>query len=121
MPRKTSTSQEYVKELFWRRALLRQVESGLTQTAFCKQEGLNANIFSWWKREISRRDKLVSEIETNQAIFVPVTQQRADTKETASMKPIAEIDIASGLVRIFAGIDRHALHEIMTVLKETRL
>lgn len=120
MPRKTPTSVEYVKELFWRKALLRQVESGLTQTAFCKQEGLNANIFSWWKREISRRDRLVSEIETNQAIFVPVTQQR-DTTEIASMKPIAEIDLAAGLVRIFAGIDRHALHEIMTVLKETRL
>jgi putative methionine-R-sulfoxide reductase with GAF domain len=34
--------------------------------------------------------------------------------------PIAEIDISSGVVRIFSGIDRHALHEILATLNEVR-
>src|SRR5271168_5528001 len=55
VPRKTS-KRDKTKELFWRKAIARQSESGLSQQAFCQKEGLNPNNFSWWKRKISRRE-----------------------------------------------------------------
>ena len=36
--------------------LARCASSGLTQSEFCKREGLNTSNFSWWKREIALRD-----------------------------------------------------------------
>ena len=44
------------KEEFWRLALAEQQASGLTIKASCAQQGLTAHAFSWWKREIKKRD-----------------------------------------------------------------
>lgn len=107
-------------ELFWRKAIARQLESVLTQNAFCEKEGLNPHNFSWWKREIALRDreKASNKVsEESQAIFFPVAI--AETEASGdSGKPIAEADWSAGVVRIYAGIDRDALHEIMMVLRE---
>lgn len=115
--------RDKAKELFWRKAVARQVESGLSQNAFCERAGLNPNNFSWWKLEIKRREKEkpAKEIAVqNQPLFVPVANAQAgqqDAKAT-SAKPVAEIDISTGTVKIFAGIDRHTLHEIFAVFRE---
>ena len=45
------------KEEFWRLALAEQQASGMTIKAFCVQQGLAAHAFSWWKREIKKRDQ----------------------------------------------------------------
>jgi hypothetical protein len=119
VPRKTS-KRDKTKELFWRKAIARQSESGLSQQAFCQKDGINPNNFSWWKREISRRDSdKVTEIpaSSNREIFVPVAHV-PNTIHVDSTKAIAEIDLSTGVVRIFAGIDRHALHEMLAVLRE---
>jgi hypothetical protein len=121
VPRKTP-NRDKSKELFWRKAVARQLESGLTQGVFCEKDGLSANSFSWWKREISRRDAdRLSKITTPQgeAIFVPVTRV-SDAEQSNSSTPIAEIDLTAGVVRIFAGIDRHSLHEVIAALREVR-
>lgn len=103
--------------------MARQLESGLSQNAFCTQEGLNPNNFSWWKREIKRRqkEKPAKEIPAQDPpIFVPVTNAQAGKQDSEATiaGPIAEIDISSGTVKIFAGIDRHTLHEIFAVFRE---
>jgi len=106
--------------LFWRKAIARQLESGLSQHAFCQKDGINANNFSWWKREIARRDsdkEVKIPAASNQEIFVPVAHV-PNTSNVDSTRAIAEIDLSTGVVRIFAGIDRHALHEMLAVLRE---
>ena len=45
------------KEMFWRKVLARYAASNLSQADFCRQEGLNPNNLSWWKREIAKRDE----------------------------------------------------------------
>jgi hypothetical protein len=95
----------------------RQKDSGLTQAEFCKREGVSQNSFSFWKGEIAKRDSqaLKASPSITDASFVPLNLCRA---ETTSDRPIAEIDLHTGVVRIFSGVDRHALHEIIAALKE---
>jgi hypothetical protein len=116
---KKPPSRDKAKELFWRKAVQRQLESGLSQAAFCEKEGLNPNSFSGWKKEVARRDVEAASQSSVPAkdIFVPVTSLPEATAD-AKGRPIAEIDLASGVVRIFAGIDRHALHEVIAALRE---
>jgi transposase len=109
--------RDKAKELFWRLAIGRQLECGLTQSAFCEKESLNPNAFSWWKREIARREN--EQFEKNkpskgQPAFVSIAQK----VKTDSAKPIAEIDLSTGLVRILSGVDRRALQEIIAALRE---
>jgi hypothetical protein len=118
VPRKKLPSRDKAKEFFWRKAVQRHRDSGLTQAAFCQKEGLNQNNFCWWKRELARRDiEQASELpNSTQDLFVPLNVVAPAAAETNT--PIAELDLAAGVVRIFAGIDRHALREIIAVLKE---
>ena len=44
------------KEEFWRLAIDEHSRSGLTIKEFCRRQGLAAYSFSWWKREIKKRD-----------------------------------------------------------------
>jgi len=108
------------KEQFWRRAVARQQLSGLSQQAFCAQERLNANNFSWWKTEIRKRDLekgAMVEADKQADLFVPVVQV-SEMRDHNALRPVAEIDIARGSIRIFAGINRHDLHELLSVLRE---
>lgn len=77
--------KEKAKEFFWRRAVARQIESGLSQSAFCAREGIAASSFSSWKNEFARRD---SECQTKEAtatslpVFVPLSHSVTDVDLT---------------------------------------
>jgi hypothetical protein len=114
MARKPPT-RDKDKEQFWRKAVARQQLSGLSQQAFCAHERLNANNFSWWKKEVFRRDLEKGAAAEAADLFVPVVQVSATNGDS---RPIAEIDIARGSIRIFTGITRHDLHELLAVLRE---
>lgn len=44
-------------EKFWRKTIRRRERSGLTVVGFCREEGLSASSYHFWKREIRRRDE----------------------------------------------------------------
>jgi transposase-like protein len=44
------------REAFWRGALKRRVDSGMTITEFCSREGLKPTAYHYWQRQIKRRD-----------------------------------------------------------------
>lgn len=123
MPRK-KPKRDKSKEMFWRRALADQLASGLTQNEYCRQHGLNANNFSWWKREIARRDeqKLAKKVAVSPApAFVQIaqpTETNLSPGESSNGKIIAEIDLSAGTLRIFASINKQALQEIFAALRE---
>ena len=113
--------RDKAKELFWRKAIARQAVSGLTQSEFCRREGLNANNFSGWKTEIAQRDAESSASDLSaepEPVFVAVSAVARTEPSIKSPNPIAEIDLTAGVVRIFAGVDRHSLHEIIAALRE---
>ena len=53
----------------WREHVAAWRRSALSQAEYCRREGLVANDFSRWKREIARRDSRVTHAA---AMFVPV-------------------------------------------------
>lgn len=122
MPRKRP-GVDRDKEQFWRKTIARQASSGLSQNAFCRREKLNPNTLSWWKREIASRDADSGDSATGgarsaPAIFVPVAEVQNTVRVTHAPVPVAEIDLASRLVRVYAGIDRHSLYEMLAALRE---
>ena len=44
------------REAHWRQALADWGRSGLSKVAFCRERGLSASAFHWWKGELVRRD-----------------------------------------------------------------
>ena len=122
MSRKRPTVQAD-KEQFWRKAIERQARTGHSQSAFCRREKLNPSTLVWWKRVISSRDadsvgRVDGETLSVPALFVPVAEVPNTVRVTAAHVPVAEIDLASRLVRVYAGIDRHSLYEVLAALRE---
>lgn len=50
------TKEQANREEFWRQALKRRADSGMTIEAFCAQEGLKSTTYHYWQRELKRRD-----------------------------------------------------------------
>lgn len=127
MPKRAEKSSKE-KEVNWRNVIAKQKASGLSQSAFCEKEGLKAKLFSLWKCKLDRQSRKEKDKSTSitlpvstrksQNIFVPIAHP-TDTKLIASSeRPIAELDLSGGVVRIYEGIDRHSLYEIVSALRE---
>lgn len=122
------TRRDLAKEKFWRHAIERWRQSGLSQYAFCDQEDLTPATFSSWKEIIRQRDEEENEereraegIRGRQTTFAPVSMV-TDAAEAIShqAKPVAELRIQNLVVLIFAGADRETLQSLLTFLKEVR-
>lgn len=55
-----SKARDANREEFWRQAVGRRTESGMTIAGFCAAEGLKPTTYHYWQREIKRRDALPS-------------------------------------------------------------
>ena len=44
------------KEQYWRKVFVRFADSGKSRAQFCKDEGLKADLFVYWKKTIEQRD-----------------------------------------------------------------
>ncbi len=114
---------EYLeKEKYWQRQIERLASSGLKQSEFCRKQHLNPNKLSWWKRRLAAKNLAsqpnapVVEV-SEQALFVPVEIQNPARASTPSF-PVAEIELSTRIVRVYAGINRHALYEVLAALRE---
>jgi transposase-like protein len=54
---KRKRRRDGAKEAYWRGQVERQVRSGLSVRAFCRQQGLAENSFYAWRRELAVRDR----------------------------------------------------------------
>jgi transposase len=119
------------REAFWRRAIHKQRNSGLTVRAFCRGSDLSEPTFYYWRRELERRDSAqcqtapkprkrrtqLSTASLPEAVpaFVPVRV----TEETAS-KASGRIEIvlsAGRRVQVIGPVDRAALADVLAVLE----
>ena len=114
------------KERFWREVIERQRNSGMTIGKFCEAEGLKNWSFSWWRRELRRRDremrsskrcspKQASKAE-DASPFVPVhvLPENPDSQRSASI----EIFLPAGqMVRVQQGVDPCLLAGVLQVLE----
>jgi hypothetical protein len=111
----------------WQGLLGAWERSGLTQTAFCRQQGVKHVTFCWWKRRLALRGGRLRTARmdaepgarrpdgSTPAIFAPV-HIRAD--EPNCMEGRIEIALAGGRrIRLRGRVDRQALVDVLAVLE----
>ena len=97
------------RERTWREHLAAWKNSGLSQAAYCRQHGLMQSDFSWWKREIVRRDQGAS----TPPAFVPMQVALAPVESRGF-----ELLLRGGhTLRFDARVDPAALSRIVRVLE----
>ena len=60
MGKQTWELRQQERETLWRKRVGAWSRSGLSQAAYCRQQGLAPADFSWWKHELARRDGLAA-------------------------------------------------------------
>ena len=97
------------RERKWREHLTAWTHSGLSQAAYCRQHALMQSDFSWWKREIIRRDQGAS----SPPALVPVQVALAPVESHG-----IELLLSGGrTLRFDARVDPAALGRIVRVLE----
>jgi hypothetical protein len=123
------------KEEFWRKKIAEQQASGLSQTAYCEREGLNANTFSSWKKILQERDaekevkRALKQASVNRAAraakasFIPLVPATSEVVEAAREHPstsaVAEVEVAGARLRVYNGADCRTLCAIIRAMRET--
>ena len=105
-----SKPRDFGKEQFWRRALARWEQSGLSVASFCSKADLAPCTFYWWRNELARRDQ-------SGASFLPVKLIAEPSKSNASSG--LEILLVGGRrLLIQPGFDQDTLRQVLRVLEE---
>lgn len=74
-----SKARDANREEFWRQAVRRRTESGMTIVDFCAAEDLKPTAYHYWQREIKRRGALPSQPSRNPTLAaVQVIDDRDD-------------------------------------------
>lgn len=135
---------EREQQLSAQRAVVRRwKDSGLTQTEFCKLEGLRLNQLSYWKKVVAKHDNEApdsSDVDPENLWsiknFVPVAlpssaintskQSAAESRSVGDVAPGAQGQKAelpvlrSGVfICVFAGADAGALRSVFAAIKES--
>ena len=80
------------REAFWRAAIQRRLDRGMTISDFCASEGLKPSAYHYWLRKIKRGDGVLP-------------SQRTDSDNAPTLVPVQLVDDQSGAatVEIVAG------------------
>jgi hypothetical protein len=117
--------RDLAKEQYWRKIFVRFADSGKSRAQFCKDEGLKADLFVYWKKAIEQRDAEAQAAKApakrNSAKdFVPVNVVDDTPKPVAkNQKAVAQIVFSGGSVMLFENADLNILKHLLQALKET--
>lgn len=109
------------REEHWRRIVARQEQSGLTQAAFCRREGLKKNALSWWARELRKRDgdraptKVSHRPKAKRASFIPVRVIQTAPRNGTS--PVEVLTRSGHVVRLQPDFDPATLRKVVAALE----
>ena len=102
------------KEAFWRRTVRRQVQSGLTVRAFCREHAVRETAFYFWRRELARREVA----DQRRVAFMPV---RVVEEAPGPAGGRIEIGLSGDRrVHVVPPVDRRALADVLAVLSLDR-
>jgi transposase-like protein len=88
--RKRQRRRDGAKEAYWREQVERQVRSGLSVRAFCRERDLAENSFYAWRRELAVRDGEPTAVRTPSALQPAYSQQQPEKPRT----PFTEVVVA---------------------------
>lgn len=107
-----NSRRDAAKEGFWRRAIARQAESGLSVRAFCRQEELAESAFYSWRRTLANRDRGTAKADSLPS-FVP-----AVVKQERPLAGPIELVLASGAtLRLPAAMAAGRVAELVRALE----
>ncbi len=85
------------KEKWWRAAFARLAASGLSAKEFCDREGVNHNTYSYWRTQITKRDRARAKPAAKQ-ILVPVrvaSPKKAPERSDAAKQNLVPVRMIS--------------------------
>jgi len=110
----------------WQRVLQDQRRSGLSQSAFCRQQGIALSTYFWWKRRLRDGDSALgiaatrsaSDASASEAHLVPVHVTRPEHVLSAAFAEAAyELVVPDGLiVRIPVRFDAESLERLLRLV-----
>lgn len=121
------------KVLFWKAMIQKWNESGMSKSAFCRNEKLHLNTFNIWLTALSARKTIKKdfappdievnapipctgkEISTTEAESLPEPQNIASLSAPGSAEPVAELCDVTGKIRIsiFPGANPETVSALM--------
>ena len=102
------------KERFWRRAIKRWRQSGLTAQAFCTENGLSQASLYAWQRILAQRDA-----ETVPFAQVHLLSDKTNGPCATTDNTAFELVLANGrMLRISTDFDAPALRRLLPLLEE---
>lgn len=111
-------------EAYWRRAMVAQRHSGLTQAAFCRRNDLALSTFQYWRRRLREaEDATESRASPSASDFVELTMQPTALQAVAASSttsPRFELTFPSGLqLKVPGDVEGRALAEVLWALEVT--
>lgn len=107
---------------YWRAQVEAHRRSGLSQVAFCAQQGLRKGTFSFWKWKLARdagaagRVGAVAARSVGPPAFVPIQLTATRLPRAAEAAPGGDIEITLGrdrIVRVRGGVDPTWLAQVL--------
>lgn len=111
------------RELFWQGVIQRQVESGLSVSAFCRQESISAASLYGWREKLRDRNRETPRQDGSVAAEARYAPQLVPVRvEGPAMNPTpVRIFLAQGMsLELPGGIDWRALVELLAALREAQ-
>lgn len=80
----------------WQRLIAEQIDSGLTQSAFCRARGISPSSLKYWKRRLSAPS--ASAVDVPHPGFVQLTAEVVDDAVGGGERWDVELDLGTGMV-----------------------
>jgi hypothetical protein len=110
MMNRVLSSTQSAREAYWRREIASCESSGQSIAQYCRDHGLSADQYRWWKSELKRRDMVQS--------ATPRFAEVRFVSESASPRALLEVTVSGGAcIRVWPGFDEATLTAVVGVLK----
>ena len=103
----------------WQAVVRKQERSGLTQVAYCREQGINPGTFAWWKRQLAARaDGSEKHGSPGRRRRGSKTERFVEVRLPSAATPACEIVLARGrTIRLFGSLDPASVTRLITAVE----
>ena len=114
-----AAASKTVREQEMREVIAQQLASGMTQRAFAASIGMKMGTFTWWKREITRRDRRRAEPpqEERAPTFLPVEVIDAAPATLTTPSPFVSVRVGDLHIDVPADFDAAHLGRVVAAVR----
>lgn len=103
------SKRDVEKEEIWRARLAEQKTSGLSQSAFCRSEGLKENRFCYWKKVVETREHKAASAKSR-----PTTKMPEEKSAKAGFIPMV---VVNELPRVSENNHKHQIKLVIAQIQ----